>query len=105
MAFAYIAARSFNPIQESKIKDIAAKRTVREPDELHGKGKKCPLTRITGRINKDVKESGRRAAMDIIRNIGINILSIPKGTGFCRRCGIACGARTSRAKCLQSWTR
>ena len=98
-------ARSFNPIQELKIKDIAGKRSVREPGGLHGKGKKWQVILITGRINKDVKESGRRTTMDIIRNIGINILSIPKGTGFCRRCGIACGARTSRAKCLQSWTR
>jgi len=85
---AYIAARSFNPIQESKIKDIVTKRTVREPGGLHGKGKRWPLTRITGRTRKDAKGSGMRAALDIIRNIGINTLNIPKGIMPCSRSAI-----------------
>ncbi|MBC8474111.1 MAG: hypothetical protein H8D54_04840 [Candidatus Omnitrophica bacterium] len=88
MVSAYIAARSFNPTQELKIKDIVTKRTVREPDELHGKNKKCPLTLITRRIRKDAKGSGMRAALDITRNIGINILNIPKGIMPCSRSAI-----------------
>lgn len=101
----YIVVKALYPTQESKIRDIAAKGTVKKPGELHGKGKKWPLTLITGRIRKDVKGSGIRSALDITRNTGIGILSIPRGTGVYRRCEITGGAKTSRAKCLQSWTR
>jgi len=101
----HIVVKALNPTQESKIRDIAAKGTVKKPGELHGKGKKWPLTLITERIRKDAKESGIRAALDITRNTGIGILSIPGGTGVYRRYEITGGAKTNRVKCLQNWTR
>jgi len=102
---AHTVARALSLTQGFKIKDIAAKRTVKKPGELHGKGKKWPLTRITGRIRKDAKLSGKSVTLTIIAFTGINILSIPKGTGFCRQYEITGGVKTNRVKCLQSWTR
>ena len=67
---AYTAVRSFNPTQESKIKDIAAERSAREPGGLHGKGKKWLLIWITERINKGAKGSGMRDILYIIKNTG-----------------------------------
>ncbi|MBU1148355.1 MAG: hypothetical protein KKD11_08410 [Candidatus Omnitrophica bacterium] len=81
---AYTAVKALSPTQESKIKDIAAKRTVREPGGLHGKGKRWQLTLTTGRIRKDAKESGISTILTIAAFIEINILNIPRGIGFYR---------------------
>lgn len=101
----YIVVKALYPTQESKIRDIAAKGTVKKPGELHGKGKKWPLILITGGIRKDAKSSGRSITLAITGFIEINILSIPRGTGAYRQYEITGAAKTSRAKCLQSWTR
>ncbi|GEM_PF-2005776 len=98
MVSAYIAAKVLSPIQESKIKGIAAKRPVREPDGLHGKGKKWQMTLITGRIRKDAKGIGITATLDIIRNTGISILSIPKGIMPCSRSAMRSGVTTNKVK-------
>jgi len=77
-------AKALNRTPELKISDIVIMRSVGRPDELHGKGKKWQVTRIIRRIRKGAKGSGKSVTLTITAFIEINILSIPKGTGFCR---------------------
>jgi len=50
------------------------------------------------RIRKDAKGIGITATLDIIRNTGISILSIPKGIMPCSRSAMRSGVTTNKVK-------
>ncbi len=58
MVSAYTAVGALYPIQESKIKDIAAKRAVKRPGVPDGRSSRWPRIQIIKRTNKDVGKDG-----------------------------------------------